>query len=135
MQKLKKTTSNAESESLVEIIIYRVNNFLHLLREKATESSTNNNSKNNSNTAIRKQFPLGTAAMTVIQIFHNLFQLSTPTIRKWARGLLRNNSNKKVALNNHYHQESIITRRLQISKIIKVSQPTSMSRSNDRWWL
>ena len=62
----------------MEITFYRVNDFQHLLREKATES----NSSNNSNTAIRKQLILGTAAMTVMQIFSNSFQPSTPIVRK-----------------------------------------------------
>ena len=101
-----------------------VNNFQHLLKKKATE---NNNSKNSSNIAIRKRLKLGTAVMTVMQIFYNFFQLFTPTIRKWARGLLRNNSNKKVALNNHYHQERI-TRRPQISKIIQVQRDLPSGR-------
>ena len=52
-----------------------VNDFWHLLREKATES-------NNSNTAIRKQLTPATAAMTVMQIFNNSFQPSTPIVRK-----------------------------------------------------
>ena len=43
-----------ESEAFIEISFYRVNNFQHLLREKATENNSSSNSKNNSNIAIRK---------------------------------------------------------------------------------
>ena len=41
---------------------------------------------------------LGTAAMTVMPIFPNSFQISKPTIRKWARGLLRNNQQQESSL-------------------------------------
>ena len=56
--------------------------FQHLLQEKATENNSSSNGSNNSNIAVRKEWTLGTAAMAVIQIFHNSFQLFTPTIRK-----------------------------------------------------
>ena len=82
MQYLKRATQKAESGSFIDITFYRVNNFQHLLREKVTESNSSNNSKSNTNIAIRKQLTLGTAAMTVMQIFPNSFRLSTPTIRK-----------------------------------------------------
>ena len=77
MQYLKKATLKSESESFIEITFYRVNNFQHLLREKTTDGN-----KNKSNISIRKQLILGTAAVTVMQIFHNALQLSTPTIKK-----------------------------------------------------
>ena len=79
---MKRATPKAESESFIEVTFYRVNNFQLLLREKATESNSSSNSKNSSNIAIRKHLTLGTAVMTVMQIFYNSFQLSTPTIRK-----------------------------------------------------
>ena len=79
---MKRATQKAGSESFIEITFYRVNNFQHLLKEKEIESSSSSNSSKNSNIAIRKQLTLGTAAMAVIQIFHNSFQLFTPTMRK-----------------------------------------------------
>ena len=85
---MKKTTLKAEPDSFIEINFYCMVNFQHLLREKATESKSNNNNnnnknnKNNGNIVIRKQLTFGTAEMTVMQIFHNSFQLSTPTVKK-----------------------------------------------------
>ena len=63
---MKRATARAESNSFIEITFYRVNNFQHLLRKKATESNSSNNCKNNSNIAIRKQLTLGAAAVTVM---------------------------------------------------------------------
>ena len=66
MQKLKRATPKAESESLIEITFYRVKNFQHLLKEKATENNSSSNGSNNSNIVIRKELTFGTAALAVI---------------------------------------------------------------------
>ena len=49
---------------------------------KQKQQQHNKNNKNNGNIAIRKQLTFGTAEMTVMQIFRNSFQLSTPTVKK-----------------------------------------------------
>ena len=84
--------------------------FTTFIEEKGHKSNYNNNNSIKSNTSIlirKHQLILGTAAMKVMQILQNSFQLSTSTIRKLARRLLRNSNKKKDALSNYYDQESI----------------------------